>query len=129
MSINFIPRPRTVLICDYTTGFVVPEMVKRRPVVVLSPVRHLHPGRLILIVPVSTGRPKIVESFHVHIRAGKYPFLTWRADSWVKCDAIAAVALTRLSLPYIPRSQPQSTLLSRSDFRTVQNAVLNALGL
>ena len=36
MPITFHPSPGTVLICDFTTGFQPPEMVKRRHVVVVS---------------------------------------------------------------------------------------------
>jgi mRNA interferase MazF len=31
MPLKFHPEPGTILICDYTTGFIAPEMVKRRP--------------------------------------------------------------------------------------------------
>ena len=40
MALNFHPEPGMVLICDFTTGFRVPEIVKRRPVVVISPRRR-----------------------------------------------------------------------------------------
>ena len=37
MSIRFPVAPGTVLLCDYSSGFRPPEMVKRRPPVVISP--------------------------------------------------------------------------------------------
>jgi uncharacterized protein YifN (PemK superfamily) len=40
MAITFHPEPRMVLVCDFTTGFKEPEMVKVRPVIVLSPQRN-----------------------------------------------------------------------------------------
>jgi uncharacterized protein YifN (PemK superfamily) len=35
--LKFHPEPGTILICDYSTGFKKPEMVKKRPVVTISP--------------------------------------------------------------------------------------------
>jgi hypothetical protein len=35
--LKFHPEPGTILIRDYTTGFREPEMVKRRPIVTISP--------------------------------------------------------------------------------------------
>lgn len=39
MALRFHPKPGTILMCDFDTGFQVPEMVKKRPVIVLSPKR------------------------------------------------------------------------------------------
>lgn len=49
MAIRFPVSPGTILLCDYATGFRAPEMVKRRPAVVISP--HLrHRDRLCSVV-------------------------------------------------------------------------------
>jgi mRNA interferase MazF len=117
MPIQFLPRPGTVLLCDYTTGFVPPEMTKRRPVVVLSP-----GPQTLLVVPLSTSEPTPRELHHVQILAGHYRFLDRRVDSWVKGDMISAVSLKRLS----PLSS--SACLSAHHFLAVQRAVLHALG-
>ena len=37
MAIGEHPAPGTILICDFKQGFREPEMVKQRPVIVLSP--------------------------------------------------------------------------------------------
>lgn len=44
-----------VLICDFTTGFQAPEMVKKRPVVVVSPRRRI--GQVCTVVPLSSVAP------------------------------------------------------------------------
>src|SRR5579859_6040176 len=120
MPINFVPRPGSVLLCDYSTGFVPPEMTKRRPVVVLSPFSP-H-SSTVVVVPISTLRPVRQESYHVRIRARQYRFLRRHVDSWVKGDMMSAVSLARLSPLALSAS------LSTHHFRAVQRAVLHALG-
>ena len=125
MSINFVPKPGTVLLCDYSTGFVPPEMTKRRPVVVLSPLPspHRQPHNLtVLVAPISTSRPEVAEAHHVCLLAGKYRFLKRHVDSWVKGDMISNVSLRRLFL------LSSSARLSPHHFLAVQRAVLHALG-
>jgi uncharacterized protein YifN (PemK superfamily) len=55
MSLWFQPKPRSVLYCDFT-GFRVPEMTKRRPVVVLRP--HKRNRKLVYVVPLSTAQAR-----------------------------------------------------------------------
>ncbi|QQG36900.1 MAG: type II toxin-antitoxin system PemK/MazF family toxin [Micavibrio aeruginosavorus] len=40
MSIAEHPNKGSILLCDFNHGFVAPEMVKRRPVIVISPKIH-----------------------------------------------------------------------------------------
>ncbi len=95
MAILFHPKPGHVLICDYETGFVPPEMVKRRRVVVISPYQRNKRG-LCTVVPLSTSMPEIIEDFHHRITAGTYPFFSMERDVWAKADMLATVSLTRL---------------------------------
>ena len=37
MAITFHPKPGQILMCDFTYGFREPEMIKNRPVIVLTP--------------------------------------------------------------------------------------------
>jgi mRNA interferase MazF len=55
MSLTFHPDAGTIVICDYSTGFQPPEMVKVRPVVVVSPRRR--GSQLVTVVPISRGKP------------------------------------------------------------------------
>ena len=52
--LKFHPEPGTILICDYSTGFRLPEMVKKRPVVTISPRLKRRDG-LITVVPLSVS--------------------------------------------------------------------------
>lgn len=86
MAIQFSVVPRTILLCDYSKGgFVPPEMVKRRPAIVLSP-RLPHRDNLHAVVPMSGTPPEQDVPYVVQIELANAlpePFAetTW----WVKC--------------------------------------------
>jgi len=90
MPINFYPKAGTVLICDFA-GYVVPEIVKKRPVVVISP-KHKTAG-LVTVVPLSTTSPNPTERFHMRIK--NYLKMDG-SEVWVKADLVARVRLARL---------------------------------
>ena len=94
MAINFHPKPGMVLICNYS-GFMLPEMVKIRPVIIVSPYQLNNKG-LCTVVPISTSPPEPIEHHHYKLPAGKYKFLHLTKDCWVKCDMIGRVSLKRL---------------------------------
>jgi len=125
MPITFHPRPGTVLICDFSTGFQPPEMVKRRHVVVVSPRRRHHSG-LCLVVPFSTVAPNPVEAFHHVISVGTYPFFHPHRDVWAKGDMLTCVAFRRLDRVLLNRHYVAPSLWP-DDFAAIQRAVLAAL--
>jgi uncharacterized protein YifN (PemK superfamily) len=92
MSLGFHPHLGDVIICDYATGFRPPEMVKVRPVVVISPRRRV--GGLVTVVPISSSPPLTPEPWHYLLPEGAYP--PARGPVWVKADMLATVALSRL---------------------------------
>ena len=57
MALKFHPKPGTILVCDFRQGFRAPEMIKRRPVVVVSP-RLRNRTDLCTVVPLSTIEPR-----------------------------------------------------------------------
>ncbi len=65
MSISFPVARSTILLSDYGTGFREPEMVKRRPVVVMSH-RLPHRDHLCTVVPLSTTPPPAPNLLYVH---------------------------------------------------------------
>ena len=125
MPITFHPRPGTVLICDFSTGFQPPEMVKRRHVVVVSPRRRHHSG-LCLVVPFSTVAPNPVEAFHHVISVGTYPFFHPHRDVWAKGDMLTCVAFRRLDRVLL-NGHYVAPSLRPDDFTAIQRAVLAAL--
>ena len=99
MSIPFHPEQGTIVICDFK-GFVPPEMVKRRPAVIVSP-RLRNRGRLCSIVPLSTTPPKPIAPYHYKLHVD--PVLPAPYDAkfhWVKADMVYTVSFDRLFMPF-----------------------------
>lgn len=102
-----------VVICDFT-GLHEPEMVKRRPVLVISKT-STHWRGLCTIVPLSSSEPTNSLPWHVllsrnplsgHLPAD-HPFQ--KADRvWAKCDMLYTFAFDRITRPHI-RSQGSRT--------------------
>jgi uncharacterized protein YifN (PemK superfamily) len=81
-----------ILICDYGTTAPPPEMVKVRPVVVISPRRRF--GNIVTVMPLSSMAPVPPQPWHHLIPVGAYP--PARGPMWAKCDMVAAVSCIRL---------------------------------
>ncbi len=99
MPLPYHPRRGEVLICDFDTGFQPPEMVKKRPVVVLS-CKESHNRRLCTVVPFSTTAPTPALAWHHPLPHVVVPGLLATAPMWAKCDMIATVSFERLNKPY-----------------------------
>ncbi len=83
------PRCGEILYCDFSYQ-TEPEMVKTRPVVVVS---RKHKS-LCTVVPLSGTRPEPIEPWNrmlIHV-----PSFLPQHDWWIKCDCITTVALFRL---------------------------------
>jgi uncharacterized protein YifN (PemK superfamily) len=93
MPLSFHPGAGTIVICDFSTGFQAPEMVKVRPVVIVSP-RRRGGGGLATVVPLSSTQPAPAEPWHYRLPPGVYP--PARSPMWAKCDMLATVSLGRL---------------------------------
>lgn len=120
----YFPRPGDVLICDYSTGFIEPEMVKHRPVVVVSG-RERHGRRLCTIVPLSTTDPAKPEAWHYRMSV-QIP--SWATGiCWAKCDMLSTVSFDRLDKPHSKtRSgrQYHTVRISPLDLAAIRKAVL-----
>jgi mRNA interferase MazF len=96
MPLLYHPKVGEILLCNYDTGFIEPEMVKRRPVVIVSPRLRKRSG-LVSVIPLSTTKPDDLMEFHVEIELAKSlprPFES--RVMWAKCDMISTVSLKRL---------------------------------
>ena len=96
MALKYQPFPGTLWMCNFDTGFKPPEMVKVRPVVVISPRPESATG-LCTVVPLSTTPPDPVQRFHYRmgresLPAGKFQ----QSETWAKCDMLNTVSLNRL---------------------------------
>jgi len=98
MPIQYDQKPGTILICDYGLGgFKAPEMVKRRPVVVVSNRKRTATG-LLTVVPLSTTAPVPVQPHHCQVTlAAPLPGFTG-LSCWAKADMVGTVSFARLDL-------------------------------
>lgn len=135
MTLKFHPNPGTVLICDYQTGFLKPEMVKRRPVVVISP-RLRRRDYLCTVVPLSTKQPSRIEPYHCKILFERSLPAPWDApEVWAKCDMLATVSFGRLHLigtkrdPLTGRRRYLQTKIGEEEFARIKKGIAAALGL
>lgn len=101
IGLKFLPRHRAVVTCDYT-GFVQPEMVKIRSVVVLAKSRTS--DRLLTVVPLSTTRPEKLLACHHRLSRNPHPDESPVLEVWAKCDMVYTVALARVNF-YRTRSR------------------------
>ena len=100
MPLHHFPSRGEVLICDFDTGFQPPEMVKKRPVLVVS-VKDSHGRKLCTVVPFSTAQPFPVEAWHHSLAHVRVPGLQAAAPMWAKCDMLATVSFERMNKPYV----------------------------
>jgi uncharacterized protein YifN (PemK superfamily) len=127
MPLPFQPHQGTIWMCDFNTGFKAPEMVKRRPVVVISPPpkRMIH---LCTVVPLSTRVPAPIEPFHHQMDPRSLLGLHHAQDSWAKCDMLYTVSLKRLNWVR-GRNGPGRIKVLDEDLNAIRQCVRIALGL
>ena len=128
MPLSFHPEPDTILICDFSTGFRPPEMVKVRPVVVISPRRRS--SQLATVVPLSSVEPYPVAPWYWLVPEGLYP--SARGPMWAKGDVVTTVALERLDRVKVRdaggKRRYVTVHLTTVQLAEVQSAVRAALG-
>jgi len=130
MALNFYPKKRMILECDFH-DFKEPEITKKRPVVVISCSRA-RPG-LCIVVPISRTPPQKLEAWH-------HPFSrasSWdRQKRWAKCDMIYTVSYDRLDRWKKGRDRRtgkriylSNFYISQEDFESIKAGMSAALGL
>ncbi|WP_454832451.1 type II toxin-antitoxin system PemK/MazF family toxin [Pseudoxanthomonas wuyuanensis] len=97
MAILYAPRVGAVLLCEFPSSFVAPEMVKTRPVVVVTP-KMKGRANLVGVVPLSTTPPNPICVFHCKVAIGSMPrsIQAEATEVWAKCDMVYTFALHRL---------------------------------
>ncbi len=134
MALTAHPEKGTVLMCDFNSGFVPPEMVKRRPVVVLSPdIRQR--GKVCTVVALSTSVPMPVMPYHTLFKLPpEFPEWMRQKPVWLKGDMLYTVSFARLDLIRCGKRKDGSRiyLYAPLDKRTlieIERCVLRGLGL
>jgi mRNA interferase MazF len=135
MPIQYAVARGTIVLCDYSTGFRPPEMVKRRPVVVIS-ARLPYRDRLCTVVPLSGSPPAHNIPYQCRIEfAEALPPPFEQRVWWAKADMLATVAFGRLDLFRTDRDRVSGRRrylhpkLGEEDLKRVLECVVQALGL
>lgn len=133
MAIQEHPVPGTIVLCDFRQGFREPEMVKRRPVIVLSPKIGARPG-LCTVVALSGTAPDPVMPYHCWLEVEPPLPTPWNGDNWVKGDMVNAVGFHRLDLIRVGKDSRgkrryRYDTLTSEQMRQVRACVLKGLGL
>lgn len=131
MALPYFPCRGEVLVCDFDSGFQPPEMVKKRPVVVVSR-KDSHARRLCTVVPFSTTKPTPVMPWHHPLPHVTVPGLHAATPIWAKCDMVATVSFERLHKPYVKTRQGRSyreLLLMDGDMAAIETCLRAYLGL
>jgi len=134
MALQIHPQAGAVLVCDFEPGFRAPEMVKRRPVIVVSPRLRRRDG-LCTVVPLSTTPPD--EELAYHHRIEFTPPLPAPYDApahWVKADMIYTVGFHRLyplrrGKTEIGRRQYDNRVIAAAELAAIRRCILHALGM
>ena len=134
MPIEYHP-PRGAIVCaNFDQGFRVPEMVKRRLCVVISPPVAARVG-LCTVVPLSRTAPDRVMPYHYEFQIPFQMPPKWGNEArWLKGDMVCAVGFHRLDLLRLGKDrqgvrQYQLNALSSIHLHHISNCVLAGLGL
>lgn len=130
--IKFHPKKGTVLCCDFSKGFTPPEMVKVRPVIVVTPQLPGRPG-LCTVVPISSVKPDPMQPYHHRMSADSLTPHLSKTPCWAKCDMLYTVGFERLDRIRERGSDGKRCYLTGKvtleDMQGIEVAILNGLGL
>jgi uncharacterized protein YifN (PemK superfamily) len=123
-GLRFTPRPGTLLICHFGLGFMRPEIVKVRPVLVISRQPRNNTG-LCTVVPISSKAPNDPQPYHYRLPEGTVPGKKY-SESWLKGDLIQTVSLARLDRIKIGKRQYAAPIVSDEVMVEARKCVLHA---
>lgn len=127
MGLNFFPRAGQIFVGDFT-DLKVPEITKKRPVIVISP-KLPYRSELVALVPVSTTAPRHDLPFVYRLSRNYTPWGAPGLECWAKCDLVMNVWVGRLSAFKVDRRKYVYPALTPEDLAGVRRAVLAGLGL
>lgn len=127
MALNFYPRAGQIFVGDFT-DLKVPEITKKRPVIIISP-KLPYRSELAAIVPISTTAPRHSLPFVYKLSRNYTPWGAETDECWAKCDLVMTISLGRLSAFKVDRRKYVYPNLTPEDLAAVRRAVLAGLGL
>ncbi|MCE9506925.1 MAG: type II toxin-antitoxin system PemK/MazF family toxin [Alphaproteobacteria bacterium] len=135
MPISYPVPQGSLVTCDFGDCFVIPEMTKRRLVVVLNPIIATRPG-LCTVVALSATAPDPQMPYHCQINiTPQLPPKKFQSNGiWVKGDMIYTVGFHRLDLIRTGRiinGEREYYLhqLQKDQLKQVYKCVLHGMGL
>lgn len=126
-ELKIFPRAGQIYVCDFS-GFKEPEMVKKRPVIIISP-RLAFRSEIAAIVPISLTAPRQELPFCYRLSKNYHPDEPDDLPCWAKADLVMNIGLYRLSPFKVGRRRYAYPTLSPEDLAGVRHAVLCGLGL
>lgn len=131
MTLHFHPERGTILTCDFH-GLIVPEIVKVRPVVIVSP-RPRKKSGLCTLVPLSTTPPKDILPCHYKIILSQPLSPKWEElELWAKCDLLYTMSFERLDRFYSKingQRKYYDRKISEEHTANIMNSIRSYLGL
>lgn len=133
MGIRQPPEKGSILRCDFNGGFKVPEMVKVRPVVILSPEIQKRKG-LCTVVSLSTTEPNPIMPYHAEITLPVPLPNCLSQTAWIKGDMINTVGFHRLDFYRLGKDRSGKriyyySLLDKETMNLIHSCVLTGLGM
>lgn len=131
-GLTYAPYAGQIIMCRFD-GNLVPEMVKTRPVVVVTP-RHLTQKKnTVTVVPLSTTAPRIIEPYHIQIQLPEPLPADLMRECWAKCDMVYTVGLHRLNLIRMSRDENgrrvyYNKTIDKQPLNTIRKAIYHAIG-
>lgn len=125
MALKYQPKEKSVVMCDFS-GFIAPEMVKVRPVIVVA--KHKKNAQLVTVVPLSSTQPEPLEAYHYPMPQNPLPDKP-HIQCWAKCDMVYTVYLARLDRYKIGKREYIVPLINGDDFKKIKQCLAKALNL
>lgn len=126
-GLQFEPRAGQILVCRFGLGFQKPEIVKTRPVVVVSPKQRRWNG-LVMVVPISSTPPEPVEAYHHEIDPAIIPNSKYDT-AWIKGDLVMTVSKARLDRLKVGFRRYETPHIGDENLRAVRRCILHSAGM
>jgi mRNA interferase MazF len=133
MGLTFHPVRGSIVTVNFEPGFTVPEMVKRRLAVVISPAIRSRPG-LCTVVPLSTTPPEKAMPYHCTYTVPFDMPKSWgNIERWVKGDMVTTVGWHRVDLLFLGKDQKgkriyQTQAIDEESFLKIKRCALHGMG-
>ncbi|QEY31225.1 type II toxin-antitoxin system PemK/MazF family toxin [Synechococcus sp. RSCCF101] len=130
-----IPNAGQIVVCDFG-GYREPEIIKHRPVVVISPRPRKVTAWLCTVIPFSTTWRPAGPTNHLVVLSSPLPHPKYPATRmWALCDLPATVSVQDRLTNFSKRTTPggrrvfQDVFVSKDDLNIIRAKVKAVLGI